>query len=114
MNDHPNPSALRDGDPVTPDRIPAALTAGQFVYEDGATQTFESTGTTVYVEQGRPTHGEWYVGDNGHFCSFWPPTYRACYELSWVIEDNRAVGLRFTGVEDQSTFVGRYREPPIK
>ena len=56
-----------DGDPVTPDRIPAALTAAEFRYDDGATQTFTPSGTTTYVEKGQPTNGEWYVDDDGHF-----------------------------------------------
>ena len=99
-----------DGDPVTPDRIPAALTAGEFRYDDGATQTFSPSGTTTYVEGGRPTNGEWYVDDDGHFWSFWPPTERTRYELTWLVEDGRFSGLRFNGVSNDQTFVGRYHE----
>jgi hypothetical protein len=104
--------AVRDGDPVTADRVRAALTGGEFVYDDGAIQTFEADGTTTYIDGGRPTRGEWSVDDGGRFCSFWPPTYRACYDLSWAVEAGRVVGLTFRGVEDRSTFVGRYRDPP--
>ena len=99
-----------DGDPVAPDRIPGALTAGELVYDDGATQTFSPSGTTTYVEGGRPTGGEWYVDDDGHFWSFWPPSERTRYELSWLVEEGRVSGVRFSGVNSELTFVGRYRE----
>jgi hypothetical protein len=99
-----------DGDPVTPDRIPAALTASEFLYDDGATQTFSPSGTTTYVEAGQPTDGEWYLDDDGHFWSFWPPTERTRYELAWLVEDGRIRGLRFNGISNELTFVGRYRE----
>lgn len=105
MNEEPR---HHDGDPVAPDAIAAALTAGEFAYDDGNTQVFEQSGTTTYIEGGRPTHGEWYVDESGHFGSFWPPSYRARYDLSWLVEEGRVVGLRFTSVEDHSTFVGRY------
>lgn len=100
----------RDGDPVAADRIPAALTAGEFIYDDGATQTFSPSGTTKYVEGGQPTSGEWYLDDDGHFWSFWPPTERTRYELTWLVEEGRVKGIRFTGLDNKLTFVGRYRE----
>lgn len=101
----------RDGDPVTADHIPGALTAGELIYEDGATQVFTPAGQTTYVEKGTPTSGEWYVDDEGHFWSFWPPTERTQYDLTWLVEEGRAVGLRFNGIGNELTFVGRYREP---
>jgi hypothetical protein len=101
-----------DGDPVTPDRIPAALTASEIVYDDGATQTFLPSGTTTYVEKGQPTDGEWYVDENGHFWSFWPPTERTRYDLSWLVEEGRVKGLRFNGTNN-ITFIGRYREKSL-
>jgi hypothetical protein len=45
---------------------------------------------------GRPARGKWYVDDAGHFGSFWPPSYRASYDLHWIVEDGAIVGLRFT------------------
>lgn len=99
---------VADGQPVSADLIPAALTAGSFVYEDGSTQVFDSSGVTTYVEGGAETHGEWSV-DDGRFCSFWPPTYRACYDLHWMVEAGAIVGLRFTSLRDGSRFDGRYR-----
>ncbi|WP_127508285.1 hypothetical protein [Actinoplanes solisilvae] len=105
-------NAPQDGEPVGAEQVGAALTAGEFVYTDGATQTFNPDGTTTYVEGGRPTHGEWYL-DDGHFCSFWPPAYRACYDLTWLVEDGHPAGLTFTSVVDRSTFTGRYRAPRV-
>jgi hypothetical protein len=68
---------VADGEPVATSLIPRALTAGELRFEDGATQTFDPGGRTSYVEtDGRPTEGEWYVDEDGRFCSFWPPTYR--------------------------------------
>ena len=70
-----------DGEPVAASLIPRAVTAGELLFDDGATQTFDVNGDTSYVEaDGRPTQGKWYVDQDGRFCSFWPPTYRACYE----------------------------------
>jgi hypothetical protein len=53
---------VADDDPVAAEQIPLALTAGNFVYDDGA---------TTYVEHGRETRGRWHVDDKGRFCSFW-------------------------------------------
>jgi hypothetical protein len=64
---------------------------------------------TTYVQQRQQTRGEWYLNANGHFCSFWPPSYRACYELRWIVEEGRIAGLRFTQLGDGSCFDGRYR-----
>lgn len=100
---------VADGEPVPAEQIATAVTAGEFAYSDGSTQTFEPGGVTTYVENGRRTHGEWYVDGQGRFCSFWPPSYRACYDLHWVAENGRVVGLRFTGTGRGSVFDGRYR-----
>jgi len=100
---------VMDGDAVTTEHIRIALTAGSFVYDEGATQVFEPTGATTYVEQGQQTRGEWYLDDDGRFCSFWPPTYRACYDLQWIVEGGRIAGLRFTELGRGSHFDGRYR-----
>jgi hypothetical protein len=98
-----------DGDVVAPALIPRALTAGELVFADGATQVFQADGGTTYVENGRPTRGEWYVDDDGRFGSFWPPSYRASYDLRWMVEDGAIVGLRFTELGRGSRFDGRYR-----
>jgi hypothetical protein len=100
---------VKDGETVLSKDISPALTAGSFVYEDGATQVFESQGTTVYTDRGRHTRGEWYLDENGRFCSFWPPSCRSCYDLHWIVEGGRIVGLRFTDLRTNSCFNGRYR-----
>ncbi|HVV24905.1 MAG TPA: hypothetical protein VHF06_36075 [Pseudonocardiaceae bacterium] len=100
---------VANGDPVAVDHIGTAVTAGRLVYDDGAVQTFEPDGTTVYVEHGRPTRGTWYVDDDGRFCSFWPPSYRACYDLRWIVDDGDIAGLTFAERDNGSVFAGRYR-----
>lgn len=100
---------VTDGDPVAFDTIGAAVTTGAFCYADGSTQDFDPDGSTTYVENGRPTRGEWYLDDNNQFCSFWPPSYRACYDLSWMVENGIVVGLRFAHVNNGARFDGRYQ-----
>ena len=100
--------SVSDGDIVAPALIPRAVTAGELVFSDRATQVFQADGETTYVENGRPTTGQWSV-DKGHFSSFWPPSYRASYELRWIVEDGTIVGLRFTELGRGSQFEGRYR-----
>lgn len=99
---------VADGDPVAAEHIPLAVTSGRFAYDDGATQVFEPEGATTYVEGGRPSRGEWYVDEDGSFCSYWPPTYRACYDLNWIVRDGAVVGLTFTDRARGSRFAGRY------
>lgn len=98
-----------NGDVVAAEHIRTALTAGSFVYADGSTQIFGATGATTYVEQNIPTEGQWFLGDDGRFCSFWPPDYRACYDLYWIVEEDRIAGIRFVGDGRRSGFSGRYR-----
>ena len=109
MNDTPEGAAIADGDAVRADRIPAAVTAAELLYEDGSTQTFTLDGKTVFIENGRPTDGEWYVDAAGRFGSFWPPSYRASYDLLWIVENNEVVGLRFIDGQNGATSNGRYR-----
>src|SRR5262245_44470081 len=100
---------VADDDRVAAEEIPLALTAGNFVYDNGATQVFGADGATTYVEHGRETVGQWYVDDEGRFCSFWPPSYKACYDLRWIVEDGNIVGLRFIELRRGSCLDGRYR-----
>ena len=97
-----------DGAAVAAADIPKAVTAGRLVYADGATQVFTIDGLTTYSERSGDSAGEWYVDGHGRFCSFWPPSYRACYALRWMVDNSRVVGLRFTGPSDGVTFEGRY------
>ncbi len=100
---------VSDDEPVAPGLIRRALTAGRLVFGDGATQVFEDGGATTYVEHGRSTRGQWYVDDDGRFGSFWPPAYRASYDLRWMVEDGVVVGLRFIESGRGPRFEGRYR-----
>jgi len=98
-----------DGEPVAASLIPRAVTAGELLFDDGARQTFDVNGDTSYLEaDGRATHGKWYVDEGGRFCSFWPPTYRACYGLLWIVEGDEIVGLSFTELGRGTRFDGRY------
>lgn len=99
-----------DGEAVAASLISRAVTAGELLFDDGATQKFDLNGDTTYVEpDGRPTQGKWYVEEDGRFCSFWPPTYRACYSLLWIVEGDEIVGLTFTELARGTRFHGRYK-----
>ena len=100
---------VTDGVAVTPELIPTALTAATLVFGDGATQVFRADGATSYVEHGRETRGQWSIDGEDRYCSFWPPSYRACYDLRWIVEGGEIVGLRFIELERGSSSDGRYR-----
>lgn len=101
-----------DGEAVVASLIPRAVTAGELLFDDGATQTFDVNGDTSYVEaNGGHTRGKWYVDDDDRFCSFWPPAYRACYGLLWIVEGDEIVGLSFTELGRGTRFDGRYKRP---
>lgn len=98
-----------DGEFVDAQDMLAALTAGTFVFADGAIQTFTTDGKTTYIEGGRSTQGEWSVLGNGRFSSYWPPSYRAAYVVRWIVEGGTPVGVSFTEAQSGSTFEGRYQ-----
>ncbi|MGW5202275.1 hypothetical protein [Streptomyces spiralis] len=98
-----------DGAIVPPERISTAVTAGRLAYGDGAIQTFHPDGSTSYREAGRQTEGTWSVDGNGRFCSFWPPSYQASYDLRWVVEGGAVVGLRFSDLSTGTCFEGRFQ-----
>ena len=101
-----------DGEPVAASLIARAVTAGELLFDDGSTQTFDVNGDTSYVEaDGRRTQGKWYVDDDRRFCSFWPPAYRSCYGLLWIVEGDEIIGLSFTELGRGTRFDGRYRTP---
>jgi hypothetical protein len=102
------PSAPRADEPIEPEAIPEALTRASFAYADGSTQVFGRDGHTTFTENGRPTRGEWGVNDDGRFWSFWPPSYRAGYDLFWITEGEMAVGVRFVDQGTGATSDGRY------
>lgn len=109
MDRIPSGGDVVDGQPVDAADMIAALTAAQFVFEDGATQSFTAEGRTTYVERGTPSDGEWSVAGGGTFASFWPPTYRATYTVRWIVEDGVRVGVSFTDTRSGVRYNGRYR-----
>ncbi|MET9272151.1 hypothetical protein [Kribbella sp. NPDC003557] len=98
---------LSNGQVVDPADIARAVTTAPLLYGDGSRQVFEASGATTYTEASSATHGTWSVED-GRFCSFWPPSYRAWYDLRWIVEDGVAVGLTFVDQARGSRFDGRY------
>jgi hypothetical protein len=109
MDRLPSGKNVVDGQPVDAVDMTAALTASQFVYQDGATQSFTEDGRTTYVEGGAPSAGEWSVAGEGTFSSFWPPTYRATYSVRWIVEDGVPTGISFTDTRSGVRYDGRYR-----
>lgn len=100
---------VADGDLVTAQDMSAALSMAPLVFADGATQLFTPDGQTIYTEHGRPTKGEWSIVEDGTFASFWPPEYRATYNLRWTVEGTKVVGLSFTEMSRGQRFDGRYQ-----
>jgi hypothetical protein len=85
--------AVSHGDRINAADIAEAVTRAPFTYTDGATQVFTHDGRTTYVEKGSQSSGEWGVDDQWRFWSFWPPTYRATYDVSWITgADDDVVG----------------------
>ena len=106
-------SVVKDGERIDADDIAEALTRGPFTYTDGATQVFTRDGRTTYTEDGGRTSGRWGVDAQGQFWSFWPPTYRATYDLYWITDaDGDVVGVRFTEHDREGTSEGRYTPKP--
>ena len=100
---------VRDGDRVLPEQIPVALTTASFVYTDGATQVFTPDGRTTFREHGTSTEGEWGVEADGRFWSFWPPSYRGVYDLTWIVDSTgKAAGVRFADVRHGGSSEGLY------
>jgi hypothetical protein len=110
MSDHSRDSRPESAGSIGAEDIQRAITAGELVYEDGSTQVFLADGRTTFVEHGRPIRGEWYLDDQGKFWSFWPPSYRASYDLEWVVEAGEFVGVLFRDVNTGSVSIGRYKQ----
>ncbi len=101
--------AVKNSERIDAADLAEALTRAPFTYTDGATQVFTGDGRTTYVENDSTSSGEWGVDDQGRFWSFWPPTYRATYDASWMTDaDGEVVGIRFTELDRGVTFEGRY------
>jgi hypothetical protein len=105
--------AVKSGDRIDAGDIEEALTRAPFTYTDGATQVFARDGRTIYTENGHPMSGKWGVDDQGQFWSFWPPAYRATYDVFWITDaDGDPVGIRFTELNRGATSEGRYTSKP--
>jgi hypothetical protein len=100
---------ITNGDLVPAAVMPAALTKATLKYEDGSTQVFNSDGTTVFDEHGQSEEGTWSVVEDGKYNSFWPPSYRSTYTISWIVEGSEIVGLTFVEVDKGDRYVGRYQ-----
>ena len=100
---------VRDGDTVTAHDLPAAVTAAPLQYTDGSRQWFLASGLTTFVENGHPTEGQWSVDDDGRFTSFWPPSYRATYDVTWLVTCGQITGLRFVDSRTGDRYDGRFR-----
>ena len=81
----------------------------ELLYDDGARQQFMPDGTTIYLESGSRSTGEWSVADDGSFASYWPPSFRADCSLTWRVTDRAVVGLTFESQRDHSVFSGRFQ-----
>lgn len=105
--------AAKTGDRVDTAGVAEALTRAPFIYTDGATQVFARDGRTTYYENGHATSGKWGVDDRGQFWSFWPPTFRAAYDVFWLTDaDGDVVGIQFTELNRGVTTEGRYNSSP--
>ena len=101
--------AVQNGGLINAGDIAEALTRAPLTYAYGATQVFTRDGRTTYTENGSATFGEWGVDAQGQFWSFWPPTYRATYDVFWITDaDCDVVGVRFTDLSSGATSEGRY------
>lgn len=108
-SDHRLPGSVMNGATISADHVAQAIVAAPFVFEDGAGQVFTDDGRTIYTENGRPSRGEWGVDEHGRFWSFWPPSYRATYHVTWVADvEGRAIGIRFVDTQGRDAFTGRY------
>ena len=100
-----------DGRPLSAEDARRALSGAELVYDDGAIQQFTPDGATTYLDAGNETTGTWSVDDDGTFSSFWPPSFRASYALSWRVA-GQDVGLTFVSHRDGSVFSGRFSTLP--
>lgn len=114
-------SANAHGRRTAADDVIEAVTRAPLRYQDGSSQVFTPDGNTTFVEHGRRTTGEWGVDHEGSFWSFWPPDYRASYDVYWIMgADNTGVetadavpgtasGVRFVERHGGAVSDGRYQ-----
>jgi hypothetical protein len=108
MSNAERPS-VKNGDRIDAGDIGEALMRAPFTFTDGATQVFTRDGRTTYIGNASSTSGTWGVNDQGQFWSFWPPSYRATYDVFWITDtEGNVVGIRFSELNSGATFEGRY------
>lgn len=105
---HAEQSAGRTDGRIAADDISEAITRAPFAYPDGATQTFTADGRTAFIENGVISQGEWGVTASGRFWSFWPPDFRAEYDVFGLVDGDRPTGVRFVDITSGATSDGRY------
>jgi hypothetical protein len=98
-------SANAHGRRIADDDVVEAVTRAPLRYQDGSTQVFTPDGNTTFVEHGRRTSGEWGVDHEGSFWSFWPPDYRASYDVYWIMGAD-STGADNTGAETADAVPG--------
>ena len=99
----PTTAMAEDWQPLDAPAATLAPTARTVAYDDGATQQFNTDGSTIYTTT-NPSAGAWRVERN-QYCSQWPPSDRwSCYN---VARSEGGLDLRFTA-GDGSESVGRY------
>lgn len=120
MSGH-EPSGNGNGRCIAADDVVEAVTRAPLRYQDGSTQVFTPDGNTTFVEHGRSTSGEWGVDHEGSFWSFWPPDYRASYDVYWIMDaegedaegagtaSRTASGVRFVERHGGAVSDGRYQ-----
>lgn len=109
MTHHTQRRAVTNGATIPASEVAHAITHAPFTYDEGASQVFTADGRTTYTEGNQPSEGEWGIDEDGRFWSFWPPSYRATYDVTWVADDEgRAVGIHFTDTQGRPSFTGRY------
>jgi hypothetical protein len=101
--------SVRDGEPISAQDLPVAVTAAPLRYIDGSRQSFLASGLTTYLEAGHLTEGRWSVDGEGRFTSFWPPSYRATYEVTWRVTGGCVTGLGFVDVRTGDRFEGHFQ-----
>jgi hypothetical protein len=107
MSDAEQQAGRTDGRIAAEDNS-GAVTRAPLAYPDGATQIFTADGRTAFTENGATSRGEWGVTASGRFWSFWPPEYRAEYDVFRIMNGDENIGVRFVDNTSGATSDGRY------
>jgi hypothetical protein len=106
-----NPLEHLDGDPVTPDRTPAALTARKLCMTTAPRRVSRHPPTTTYVEGvGRPRETDISTTTATYALFGRQPIERGTNRAGW--SRKAASRYRLTSINEKLTFVSRFRERP--